>query len=164
LRADADILQVRLTWRSYQPIRPGNPFPIYGNDYPNDVGVVYRLSFQQGDKTRVYIGHRDTTLLARLKEHLDNPAPTTPVQQVMRKHLSGGGKINVESLIAAALPIQLNRYPIQVDLRNLFHRLYLEGSAVIREQQDLSVELLNISLRRKRKDLGKKRKPQVRPS
>ena len=159
----ANILQVRLTWQSYQPIWLGTPSPIYGNDYPNDVGVVYRLSFQQNDKTRVYIGHRDTTLLARLKEHFDNPAPTTSVQQVMRKHLSSGGKINVENLIAAS-SIRLNRQPIKVDLRNLFHRLCLEGAAVFREQQDLKVELLNISLRRKRKDLGKKRGPRARPS
>ena len=81
----------------------------------------------------------------------------------MREHLDGGGKIDVESLIAA-LPIQINEQPIRVDLRLLFHRLYLEGAAVIREQHDLNVELLNISLRRKRKDYGKKRESRVRPN
>lgn len=161
MRDGADILEVHLSWRSYQPVRHGNPKPIYGNDYPKEVGIVYRLSFQQGGKTRVYIGHRDKTLLARLKEHLDNPVPKTPVQQVMRKHLSDGGKIDVEILVAA-WPIQVNGQSIQLNFCNLFHRLYLEGAAVVREQQDLSVELLNISLRRPRKDRGKKRGPRVK--
>jgi hypothetical protein len=152
LAATGVSIGIRLVWKKYEPVQKAASGELaFGNDYPPDSEIVYRLSFDEGGKTAVYVGQRKVKILNRLKEHLREGSKDFPAQRRFWRALNEGIAIDVEVLTSEST-MKLGDEDVQIDLKSVFQRCLFENAAIVEASKIPGVEVLNVTQPSPRKE------------